>query len=57
LRKTPISPIGDDWNEIRKSLLIPEERIETDLKVALLDEIIKARQSRQQTNVERIGAC
>jgi len=38
-----ISPVGDDWEDLRQELLTPEERAETDLKIALLDEIINAR--------------
>jgi len=42
-RNNYISPIGDDWEDLRNELLSPEERAETDLKIALLDEIINAR--------------
>ena len=38
-----IPPIGDDWNDLRIELLTPEERNETDIKIALLDEIVGAR--------------
>lgn len=38
-----ISPIGEDWEDLRQELLTPEERAETDLKIALLDEIVGAR--------------
>ena len=41
----PISPIGDDWDSLRQTLLTPEERAETDVKIALLGEIINARQA------------
>ncbi|GHV30151.1 putative HTH-type transcriptional regulator [Clostridia bacterium] len=36
-------PIGDDWDDIRKELIPPEIRAETDVKIALLGEIINAR--------------
>ena len=47
-----ISPIGDDWDDLRKTLLTPEERAETDIKVALLGEIINARQANGMTQKE-----
>nr|AGS53282.1 transcription regulator, probable [uncultured bacterium contig00001] len=51
----PVSPIGDDWDELRETLLTPEERSATDVKVALLGEIINARQSKGLTQKE-LGA-
>jgi DNA-binding XRE family transcriptional regulator len=36
-------PAGDDWDDLRLSLLMPEERAATDIKIALLGEIINAR--------------
>jgi DNA-binding XRE family transcriptional regulator len=47
-----ISPVGDDWDSLRAALLMPEERAETDIKVALLGEIINARQSSGLTQKE-----
>jgi DNA-binding XRE family transcriptional regulator len=44
MRNKGVSPIGDDWDTLRETLLTPEERAETDIKVALLGEIINARQ-------------
>lgn len=44
-----ISPIGDDGDDLRSSLLPPEEIAETDLKVALIGEIINARQEKGLT--------
>jgi DNA-binding XRE family transcriptional regulator len=52
MRNKVISPIGDDWGELRETLLTPEERIETDIKVALLGEIINARQANGLTQKE-----
>jgi hypothetical protein len=52
MRNRAISPIGDDWDTIRETLLTPEERIETDIKVALLGEIINARQMSGLTQKE-----
>ena len=36
--------IGDSWQDYRESLLTPEERAEIAVKVALVGEIINARQ-------------
>ena len=40
------SAIGREWGEIEKELLTPEEIAEVDLKVALIGELIKARQEK-----------
>ena len=52
MKNKPISPIGDDWNSLRDTLLSPEERMETDIKVALLGEIINARHANGLTQKE-----
>ena len=52
MRNKPISPIGDDWDTLRETLLTPEERAQTDIKVALLSEIISARQASGLTQKE-----
>ncbi|MDR2600065.1 MAG: helix-turn-helix transcriptional regulator [Oscillospiraceae bacterium] len=52
MRNKVISPVGDDWNDLREVLLTPEERVQTDIKVALLNEIINARQSNGLTQKE-----
>ena len=52
MRNKPISPIGDDWETLRETLLTPEERAETDIKIALLGEIISARQANGFTQKE-----
>lgn len=38
------SPIGSSWDEVQKELFIPEEIAESNLRVSLIGEIIKARQ-------------
>lgn len=38
--------IGSSWDEIEKELFTPEEIAKSDLRVALIGEIIKARQER-----------
>ena len=52
MRNKAISPIGDDWDDLRETLLTPEERAQTDIKVALLNEIINARQANGLTQKE-----
>ena len=39
--------IGDDWDDVRKELFTAEEIAESDLKVSLIRELIKARQERE----------
>ena len=41
-----VSPRGHTWEEVEKELFTPEEIAECDLKVALIGELIKARQER-----------
>jgi len=41
-----ISPRGHTWEDVEKELFTPEEIAECDLKVALIGELIKARQDR-----------
>jgi len=38
------SAIGSSWEDVRKELFTPEEIAESDLRVALVGELIKARQ-------------
>lgn len=40
------SPIGRSWKEVREELFTPEEIAESDLRVALIGELIKARQEK-----------
>lgn len=39
-----ISSVGPTWEAVRQELFTPEEIAESDLRVALIGEIIKARQ-------------
>jgi DNA-binding phage protein len=41
-----ISPIGHTWDEVEKELFTPEEIAESDLRVAIIGELIKARRER-----------
>ncbi|MCL1873224.1 MAG: helix-turn-helix transcriptional regulator [Clostridiales bacterium] len=52
MRNKIVSPIGDDWEALRETLLTPEERAETDIRIALLGEIISARQANGLTQKE-----
>ncbi len=40
------SAIGSSWDEVRAELFTPEEIAESDLRVALIGELIKARQEK-----------
>lgn len=39
--------VGDDWEDVRKKLFTTEELAESDLRVAVIRELIKARQERE----------
>lgn len=41
--------IGDEWEEVRKEIFTAEEIAESDLRVSLISELIKARQEREIT--------
>ena len=41
-----ISPLGTSWNEYKESLLSPEERAVIKMKMDLISEIVRARQSK-----------
>ncbi|MCL2480091.1 MAG: helix-turn-helix domain-containing protein [Spirochaetaceae bacterium] len=38
--------IGSKWDDVRKEVFTPEEIAESDLRVALIGELIKARQAK-----------
>jgi predicted transcriptional regulator len=40
------NPIGSNWKDIRKEIFTPEEIAESEIRVALIGEIIKARKER-----------
>ncbi len=44
MRNSQNSPIGDDWEDVRQELFTKEEIAESDLRVALIGELIAARQ-------------
>lgn len=37
------SPLGSSWNTVRKDLYTQEEILESDMRVALISEMVKAR--------------
>lgn len=41
-----VSSIGHTWEEVRKELYTPEEIAASDLRVAIMGELIKARQEK-----------
>lgn len=51
------SPIGSCWDDVRLELFTSEEISESDLRVSLISEIIKARQSKglSQKKLEKIS--
>lgn len=44
--KEYISPAGTDWEDFEKEIFTPEEIAESNLRVAIIGELIKARQER-----------
>lgn len=46
------SAIGSSWGEVRAELFTPEEIAESNLRVALIGELIKARQEKGITQKE-----
>lgn len=47
-----ISPIGTSWDDLRKEIFTPEEIAESDMRVALITELIKARNEKGLTQRE-----
>ncbi len=44
MSKVKISPRGSSWDELEKELFTPEEIAESDARVAIINELIKARE-------------
>lgn len=40
------SAIGSSWEDVRKELFIPEEIAESDLRVSIIGEMVKARREK-----------
>lgn len=51
------SPIGSKWNDVRKEVFTPEEIAESNLRVAIIGEIVKARmeQGISQRDLEKMS--
>lgn len=49
MKNKPISPNGTNWNDLRKEIFTPEEIAESEMRVALVSELIKARQGKGLT--------
>ena len=45
------------WEEVRKEMFTPEEIAESNLRVALIGELIKARKERGLDPLGPIGSC
>lgn len=43
MSKAKISPLGTNWDDFEKNVFTPEEIAESNLRVALVNEIIQAR--------------
>ncbi len=43
MSKTKVSPIGSSWDEFEKRVFTAEEIMESDLRVAMISELIRAR--------------
>ena len=44
MSKFKISPSGSSWDELEKQLFTPEEIAESEVRVAIINEMIKARE-------------
>jgi len=55
VNKKTVSPIGNDWDELKKEIFTPEEIAAGDLRVAIISELIKARQENGLTQKELSG--
>lgn len=52
MKTKTISPVGTNWNDFRKEVFTTEEIAESDLRVALITELIKARNEKGITQRE-----
>ncbi len=49
MSKNKITPLGENWDDFEKTIFTPEEIAASNLRVALVSEIITARQERGMT--------
>ena len=52
MSKTKISPRGSSWDEFEKQFFTPEEIAKSELRVAIIEELIKAREESGITQKE-----
>ena len=52
MSKNKVNPIGSNWDDFEKENFTPEEIAESDLRVALISEIINARHEQEITQKE-----
>ena len=52
MNNKPISPVGCEWDELKREIFTPEETAAGDLRVAIISELIKARQDNGLTQKE-----
>lgn len=57
MSKEYISPVGTDWEDFRKEFFTPEENAASDLRVAIIGELIKARDEKRisQKQLEKLS--
>lgn len=57
MKKVNVSPVGTDWEDFEKEIFTAEEIAESDLRVALIGELIKARQEKgiSQKKLEQLS--
>lgn len=57
MNKENISSIGPSWDEVRKELFIPEENAASDVRVAIIGELIRERKKRgvSQKKLEQLS--
>lgn len=48
MSKVKISPRGSSWDELEKQLFTPEEIAESEVRVAIINEMIKAREENEK---------
>ena len=57
MSKEYISPKGTDWKDFRKEFFTPEENAASDLRVAIIDELIKARDEKRISQKLSFSIC
>ena len=55
MNKPNFSPKGTSWDDFEREIFTPEEIAESDLRVSLIGELIKARREKGQKELERLS--